>query len=364
MARHIQTQLPVAVKVIPKSRVQSDDDRTRVNREAEFLRTVRHPNIIAFYEFIEDSSNYYIVMEAAENGTLLEMISVNQSLAESAARPYLRQIASAVQYLHETMHIVHRDLKCENLMFDRHMNIRLIDFELSHTNDSIMQTVCGTVAYTAPEMLTGGGYGPSVDVWSLGVILYAMITGRFPFGDQSLDSILKLIQYTNPLEGSQFSDDLADLLSKMFEKDPVTRISIEGVLDHPWMKGCNFGPLDATLIHDRVIEKLTLLGIGETAELIDTPAYRIVYRSIETDLGGSTIRSSKSLRSFAPRSSAGVPVRPVLMKPSLATRTGSTVISDLCRLSPKPNPTPPQCGPHPPIKISGVANRRKWKTLS
>jgi serine/threonine protein kinase len=358
MAHHIQTQLPVAVKVIPKSRTEAEDDRMRVHREVEFLRSLHHPNIVAFYEFLEDLSNFYIVMEIAEGGTLLEMISINRSISEPTAKKYLRQIASAVRYLHETNHIAHRDLKCENLMLDRHSNIRLIDFELSHSSESIMQTVCGTAAYTAPEMIAGTGYGPSVDIWSIGVILYAMVSGRLPFGDQTRDVILKEILYSDPLQDMQFSEGLVDLLSKIFQRNPANRISLENILKHPWLQGEDAAVMDPDIVHQKTVETLAQLGVPESAADAETPAYRIVYRSIEANCtAGSVPKPAPSFGARATVSTIGRQIiKPLVIDVRPAHLMGGRS-TDIIKL--KPAPTPPR--PTKPFSV-GLGKRSNTMT--
>jgi serine/threonine protein kinase len=283
MARHTPTFLPVAIKVIPKTRTQLEEDRDRVIREAEFLRAHRHPHIVAFYDFFEDLSNHYLVMELAEHGTLLELISASRSLSEPVCRKFVRQIVHALRYLHETCHVVHRDIKCENLLIDRNSHILLVDFELSRSSQNVLQSKCGTPAYIAPEVLTASSYGPEIDIWSTGVILYACVAGRLPFGDSNIDSILREIMYSDPISDGPFSDELRDLLSKMLQRDPRQRISIAQILEHPWSSGDDSPPVDPTMVHQKTIDRLIELRLNEGANIVETAAYRIVSRWVETE---------------------------------------------------------------------------------
>jgi serine/threonine protein kinase len=339
--------------VIPKSRTQSADDRARVFSECDFLRTHAHPGIIAFYDFFEDISNYYLVMELAENGTLLELVSASRALAEPNARKYLRQIIAALSYLHDTCRVVHRDLKCENLLLDRNSRIRLIDFEFSRSRDSVMQSKCGTPVYMAPEVITDSSYGPEVDIWSTGVILYAIVAGHLPYAEQPVDALVREIMYSDPVTDGPFSEDLRDLLSRMLQTDPKARIGLAEIAAHRWLGADDAQPVYPDTIHAKTIEKLRELKIGPSENETETAAYRIVARCIETDLrgGGSGAGMMPSQEPPCP-----APARGSFAKPPLPRLVGSGRFkcasnrsSDLQAL--RASPVAPKGALRPPMQL-------------
>jgi serine/threonine protein kinase len=363
LARHTPTHLAVAIKVISKARAREEADRARVFREADFLRSIHHPNIIAFYDFLEDASNYYLVLEVAENGTLLETISASRTIGELMAKKYLRQLLSALRYLHTTCHIVHRDLKCENVLLDRGFNIRLIDFELSRSSESILQSTCGTLSYIAPEMMSGSEYTDSVDIWSTGVILYAIVAGSLPYHEQTVELILKEILYSDPVQTLTISGELADLLSKMLQRDPASRITLDQISAHPWVAGDDTPPLDEFMVQKRTIEKLSQLGIAETPDIQETPSFRIVYRWIETESKMGLPALVKQQLPLHSRATGTLPLKPMVVR-GLPAGTGApegrtgrlaqSRASDV--IASKPSPSPPR-------RMIQFAGRRKWKTV-
>jgi serine/threonine protein kinase len=313
MARHIPTQMLVAIKTIVKDRLCSDEDRELILQEVEVLITVHHPNIIAFYDFFEDESAYNIVMELGENGNLVEAILANRVISETRASDYLRQIISGIQCLHEKCGILHRDLKCENVLLDRNDNIRIIDFGLSHTLETHLHELCGTANYLPPEMVHRQDYGTGVDIWAAGVILYAMTAGHLPFANSPSDRVSKAIIYADPVFPDHFSSDLCDLLSKMLHKGPSRRIGLDELIAHPFFRKEPDQESNQDLIDKKTIEYLKQSAISETATIHNTASYRIVHRFFETE-------SRSRLQSMSPgdnrfRRSSGE-VQQVFAKPT------------------------------------------------
>lgn len=175
----------MAVKILEKEKITEEADVERVSREIHILKLIRHPNIVQLYEIIETPRQLYLIMEYAPGGELFDHIVKNSKLNEKEACKIFQQIVSGIDYLHE-LKVVHRDLKPENLLLDHNMNIKLVDFGLSNTfpKDELLKTACGSPCYAAPEMIAGELYsGSRVDIWSCGVILYAMVCGFLPFED-------------------------------------------------------------------------------------------------------------------------------------------------------------------------------------
>lgn len=175
----------VAVKILEKARIRDRADVERVLREIKILKQLDHPHIIKLYEIIESDERIYLIMEYAAGGELFDYIVSKDRLPEREACKMYRQVLEGIRYLHGAG-IAHRDLKPENLLLDSSQNIKIVDFGLSnvYTSGQILQTACGSPCYAAPEMIAAKPYnGLSVDIWSSGVTLYAMLVGYLPFED-------------------------------------------------------------------------------------------------------------------------------------------------------------------------------------
>lgn len=159
-----------------------------MKRELKILRRFNNPHTIKLFEFIDTQSEIFMVLEYAAGGELFDLIARREKLTEDEARKLFQQIISSIEYSHQDK-IAHRDLKPENLLLDENLNIRLIDFGLANImRDSLaLKTACGSPNYAAPEVISGLSYGGSeVDIWSCGVILYAMVCGSLPFDDDQM----------------------------------------------------------------------------------------------------------------------------------------------------------------------------------
>ncbi|XP_026165242.1 serine/threonine-protein kinase MARK1 isoform X3 [Mastacembelus armatus] len=187
LARHVLTGREVAVKIIDKTQL-NPTSLQKLFREVRIMKILNHPNIVKLFEVIETEKTLYLVMEYASGGEVFDYLVAHGRMKEKEARSKFRQIVSAVQYCHQRR-IVHRDLKAENLLLDADMNIKIADFGFSNefTLGSKLDTFCGSPPYAAPELFQGKKYdGPEVDVWSLGVILYTLVSGSLPFDGQNL----------------------------------------------------------------------------------------------------------------------------------------------------------------------------------
>jgi 5'-AMP-activated protein kinase catalytic alpha subunit len=210
---HNLTGEKVAVKILEKDKIQDVNDVERVAREIHILKMIRHPNIIQLYEIIETPKQLYLIMEYASGGELFDFIVKSQRVKEPLACRFFHQIIAGVEYLHK-LNIVHRDLKPENLLLDHNQNIKIVDFGLSnmYKNGETLKTACGSPCYAAPEMIAGQRYhGSQVDIWSCGVILFALICGYLPFEDPNTSNLYKKIlsgDYTIPKTPSDEAKDL------------------------------------------------------------------------------------------------------------------------------------------------------------
>jgi 5'-AMP-activated protein kinase catalytic alpha subunit len=192
---HNSTGEKVAVKILEKDKIQDVNDVERVAREIHILKMIRHPNIIQLYEIIETPKQLYLIMEYVSGGELFDYIVKNHRVKEPMAVKFFHQITAGIEYLHK-LNIVHRDLKPENMLLDADMNIKIVDFGLSNTykDGQTLKTACGSPCYAAPEMIAGKRYlGSQVDIWSSGVILFALICGYLPFEDPNTTQLYKKI---------------------------------------------------------------------------------------------------------------------------------------------------------------------------
>ncbi|CAF0959536.1 unnamed protein product [Brachionus calyciflorus] len=237
-ARHQLTGHTVAIKIMNRDKIKTLDVVGKIRREIQNLKLFRHPHIIKLYQVINTPSDIFMVMEYVSGGELFDHIVKNGKLSENEGRKFFQQIISGVAYCHRHM-IVHRDLKPENLLLDENMNVKIADFGLSNMmkDGEFLRTSCGSPNYAAPEVVSGELYaGSEVDIWSCGVILYALLTGTLPFDDESVQILFKKIRsgvYSTP---DYLSRSVADLISKMLTVDPLKRATVKEIKEHEWFK--------------------------------------------------------------------------------------------------------------------------------
>jgi serine/threonine protein kinase len=238
---HRKTGEKYAIKVIDKANV----DVSRLESEVAILKKVQHPNIIALKEFFDTPKKLYLVMELVTGGELFQKIVELGSYTEAVAAACVRNILSAVAYLH-SQGIVHRDLKPTNLLLKSPSDItevKLADFGLSKIiTGEPLNTTCGTPIYVAPEVLAGEGYDKAVDLWSVGVIMYILLCGFPPFFDdgKNMARLFEQIMagqfdYPEPY-WSGISDEAKDLINHLLQVDPAKRYTAEKALQHPWIQ--------------------------------------------------------------------------------------------------------------------------------
>uniref|UniRef100_A0AAV1UUN6 non-specific serine/threonine protein kinase n=1 Tax=Peronospora matthiolae TaxID=2874970 RepID=A0AAV1UUN6_9STRA len=238
LAEHDITGHKVAIKILNRNKIRSLDMSEKVRREITLLRQMRHPHIIRLYEVIDTPTDIFMVLEYIAGGELFDYIVSKGRLSPEEARHFFHQIISGVEYCH-FHRIVHRDLKPENLLLDADNNIKIADFGLSNSMEDgdFLRTSCGSPNYAAPEVISGSLYaGPEVDVWSCGVILYALLCGSLPFDDESIPNLFKKIRggmYSLP---SHLSEMARDLIPRMLVVDPMKRITIPEIRQHPWFQ--------------------------------------------------------------------------------------------------------------------------------
>jgi serine/threonine protein kinase len=236
LGRHILTGERVAVKVLEKDRIIEVADIERVAREVQLLKLLRHPHVVQLFEIIETKGQLYLIMEYASGGELFDYIVNAGRVPEPEACRFFHQIMAGVEKIH-AMNVVHRDLKPENLLLDEHKCIKIVDFGLSNRfrDGQRLKTACGSPCYAPPEMVAGMSYVPALcDLWSCGVILFAMVCGFLPFEDSNTKALYEKIlsaKYTPP---SFISASVKELIAGLLTVDPAQRFTIARVRAHPW----------------------------------------------------------------------------------------------------------------------------------
>ncbi|CDW53317.1 serine:threonine protein kinase MARK2 [Trichuris trichiura] len=236
LAKHLPTGREVAIKIIDKTQL-NPGSLQKLFREVRIMKMLNHPNIVKLYQVIETEYTLYLVMEYASGGEVFDYLVAHGRMKEKEARAKFRQIVSAVQYLHQK-NIIHRDLKAENLLLGNDMNIKIADFGFSNefSIGNKLDTFCGSPPYAAPELFQGKKYdGPEVDVWSLGVILYTLVSGSLPFDGQNLKELRERVlrgKYRIPF---YMSTDCENLLKKFLVLTPPRRATLEAIMKDRWM---------------------------------------------------------------------------------------------------------------------------------
>uniref|UniRef100_A0A671MY85 non-specific serine/threonine protein kinase n=1 Tax=Sinocyclocheilus anshuiensis TaxID=1608454 RepID=A0A671MY85_9TELE len=312
LARHILTGREVAIKII---------DKTQLNPTSLQKVNISGLLLIKLFEVIETEKTLYLVMEYASGGEVFDYLVAHGRMKEKEARAKFRQIVSAVQYCHQK-HIVHRDLKAENLLLDADMNIKIADFGFSNefTIGNKLDTFCGSPPYAAPELFQGKKYdGPEVDVWSLGVILYTLVSGSLPFDGQNLKELRERVlrgKYRIPF---YMSTDCENLLKRFLVLNPVKRGTLEQIMKDRWINAGSeedelkpFVDPELDISDQKRID--IMVGMGYSREEIHESLTRMKYdeitatylllgrKSTELEVSDSNSSSNLSLAKARPNS--------------------------------------------------------------
>jgi 5'-AMP-activated protein kinase catalytic alpha subunit len=236
LAIHKKTNEKVAIKILEKQKIIDQIDMNRIKKEIHILKQLRHNNIVDLYNVIETASYIYLIMEYIDGIELFEYIINNKRINEIESCHFYQQIISGIEYL-EKLNIAHRDIKPENLIIDKNKRIKIIDFGLSNNykTNQLLSTACGSPFYAAPEMVKGNKYnGNKIDIWSSGIVLYAMLCGFLPFDDKDID-----ILYRKIMDGifeipAFLSEEAINLINHILEVDPNKRYNINEIKKHPW----------------------------------------------------------------------------------------------------------------------------------
>ncbi|XP_056132604.1 5'-AMP-activated protein kinase catalytic subunit alpha-2 isoform X1 [Lampris incognitus] len=261
IGEHQLTGHKVAVKILNRHKIRSLDVVGKIKREIQNLKLFRHPHIIKLYQVISTPTDFFMVMEYVSGGELFDYICKHGRVRhficlfrsrppgirvtmhllpveDTEARRLFQQIISAVDYCHRHM-VVHRDLKPENVLLDASKNAKIADFGLSNmmSDGEFLRTSCGSPNYAAPEVISGRLYaGPEVDIWSCGVILYALLCGTLPFDDEHVPTLFKKIRGGVFYIPEYLTRSVASLLMFMLQVDPLKRATIKDIREHEWFK--------------------------------------------------------------------------------------------------------------------------------
>ncbi|XP_049439097.1 SNF-related serine/threonine-protein kinase [Epinephelus fuscoguttatus] len=284
LARHVFTGEKVAVKVIDKTKLDTVATG-HLFQEVRCMKLVQHPNIVRLYEVIDTQTKLYLILELGDGGDMFDYIMKHEEgLNEELAKKYFAQIVHAISYCHR-LHVVHRDLKPENVVFfEKQGLVKLTDFGFSNKFQpgKKLTTSCGSLAYSAPEILLGDEYdAPAVDIWSLGVILFMLVCGQPPFQEANDSETLTMImdcKYTVP---AHVSCACKDLIDRMLQRDPKRRASLEEIESHAWLQGVDPSPAtkyNTPLVshknlseeeHNSIIQRMVLGDIADREAIVE-----------------------------------------------------------------------------------------------
>lgn len=249
-ATHKKENARYAVKIVENESLNDEENLEALETEIKILRQLKHPHIVNLKEVVATTDNTYIIMELLSGGELFNRIVEKGSFPEAEAAALFSQILLSMEYLH-SLNIVHRDVKPENILYvgASSNDIKLIDFGYAGiwAAGKPLTGLCGTPDYVAPEVLTwyddddnGTPYGKGSDMWSLGVLLYVILSGCSPFSAEEEEQLLRQVAeakyefYEN--EWRDISEDAKDLIKRLLVVDPSHRFTMEQTLQHPWLR--------------------------------------------------------------------------------------------------------------------------------
>ncbi|CCT62946.1 related to serine/threonine-protein kinase [Fusarium fujikuroi IMI 58289] len=336
----------VAIKVVRKYEMNSMQ-RSNILKEVQIMRQLDHPNIIKLVEFSESRQYYYIILELAPGGELFHQIVRLTYFSEELSRHVIVQVAKALEYLHEEKGVVHRDIKPENILFEpipvvpsKHPKpkqpgdedkvdegefipgqgaggigrIKIADFGLSKIVwDNQTMTPCGTVGYTAPEIVKDERYSKSVDMWALGCVLYTLLCGFPPFYDESIEVLTEKVakgQYTflSPW-WDEISKSAQDLISHLLTVDPEKRFTITEFLAHPWIAGNGPTPREEMKKSDGMLRAFDATKFEESGKRYDFRSPGAVNLREVFDVGYAVHRQEEEGKRRAQIGPKGTPAR-------------------------------------------------------
>lgn len=271
LGKHAKTGMLAAIKIIPKLQGKHSLPYG-IEREIIIMKLISHPNIMGLYDVWENDSELYLVLEYVQGGELFDFIISNGKLSEAEAVKYFKMIINGVSYCHK-FNICHRDLKPENILMDKDGTIKIADFGMAalETNQRLLETSCGSPHYASPEIVTGKNYhGSPSDVWSCGVILFALLTGHLPFDDKSIRNLLLKVQSGKFHMPQSLSMEAKDLIWCMLRVNPKHRIPIDRIMTHPLLLKYPSQQSQMENTNDKLLQKLQSVDLSHPVRDIDS----------------------------------------------------------------------------------------------
>ena len=265
--RNIATNENVAIKVIKKEKLKKERLMKQIKREVSVMRLVRHPHIVELKEVMANKAKVFMVVEYVKGGELFAKVAKGK-MEENIARKYFQQLISAVDFCH-SRGVTHRDLKPENLLLDENEDLKVSDFGLSalpdqRRSDGMLLTPCGTPAYVAPEVLKKIGYdGSKADIWSCGVILFALLCGYLPFQGENVMRIYSKSFKADYVLPEWISPGAKKLISNLLVVDPEKRFSIPDIMKDPWFQIGFMRPIAFSMKESAVDDNIDFSGDDE-----------------------------------------------------------------------------------------------------
>jgi 5'-AMP-activated protein kinase catalytic alpha subunit len=351
LAYHLLVREKVAVKIFERAKIQEPHAKKRVAREIRILKALDHPNIIRLYEEVDTPQRKFLMMQFVSGGDLCRYVREKRRLDESEACQLFVQIVNGLEYCHRSG-IVHRDIKLDNLLIDEHKNIKIVDFgfSVSFKEGQQLRKACGSPSYAAPEIVSRKPYYPTaIDVWSLGVVLYAMVAGYFPFQATDAKELCSKIckgKFTCP---DFMSKECQSLVESMLTVEPEKRTSLYKTRGHTWCKAAferagpapvvqrpidsersqdsMMPPTTAVAVDPAVVNKLTGFGLDHT--LVTQCVQHRMHNLVCTCYDLLVARQEKTRQRAASGHPAASPA------PSAAASAATTAAPE--------TPTPPAC---------------------
>lgn len=236
---HHTTKKEYCIKILDKRDISDQKLVSQLNREIEIMYKINHPHSVKLVNHFEDDEKIYMIMNYAPNGTVFSALKKNIKLDEKTACQYFRETLLIIKYLHSfTPKIVHRDIKPENLLLDENNRIKLCDYGWAcfYNPEEKMKTYCGTPEYVSPEMIRKIGYNENVDIWSIGVLLFEMLSGYAPFSSNNKEELYNNILKVKINWPDEFPPLAKDLISKILKYEPSERLTVDEILKHPWVE--------------------------------------------------------------------------------------------------------------------------------
>ncbi|XP_006868323.1 PREDICTED: aurora kinase C [Chrysochloris asiatica] len=236
LARLKENHFLVALKVLFKSQIEKEGLEHQLRREIEIQAHLQHPNILRLYNYFHDTRRVYLILEYAPRGELYKELQKCHRLDEQRTATIMEELADALIYCHEKK-VIHRDIKPENLLLGLRGEVKIADFGWSvHTLSLRRKTMCGTLDYLSPEMIEGRTYNETVDLWCIGVLCYELLVGSPPFESPTHTETYRRILKVDVRFPTSLPSGAQDLISKLLRYQPLERLPLAQVLEHPWVQ--------------------------------------------------------------------------------------------------------------------------------